>query len=167
MTEIWKDIPGYEGLYQVSNLGQVRTLNYRKSRKPKILLCEVDPKGYKRIQLSKGGKGTHYLIHRLVAICFIENPENLPIINHKDEDPSNNRIDNLEWCSIQYNNNYNRKYINTKSKKVNCFDLQGNLVKTYNSMNEAETQDGFTHGAIAKVCRGERKTHHGYRFEYA
>ena len=159
MTEIWKDIPGYEGKYQVSNLGQVRSLKFGKIK----ILKQEDKNGYKRIQLKK----KHFLVHRLVAICFIDNPLNYPIINHKDEDPSNNRIDNLEWCSIQYNNNYSRKYINTKSKKVNCFDLQGNLVKTYNSMNEAEKQDGFTHGKIAAVCNGKRKTHHGYRFEYA
>ena len=115
MTEIWKDIPGYEGLYQVSNLGQVRSLKFGKIK----ILKQEDKNGYKRIQLKK----KHFLVHRLVAICFIDNPLNYPIINHKDEDPSNNKIDNLEWCSIQYNNNYSRKYINTKSKKVNCFDL--------------------------------------------
>ena len=106
MIEIWKDIEGYEGLYQVSNLGRVRSLNYRRSGISKLLKQSTDEKGYKQVGLCKNGKQKNYHVHRLVAIAFISNPNNLPIINHKDENPSDNNANNLEWCTYEYNLNY-------------------------------------------------------------
>lgn len=105
MKEMWKDIPGYEGLYQVSNLGNIRSLKYAGGNKVK-LLKQATTNGYKQVQLSKNGKGKNHLVHRLVAIAFIPNPNNLPVVNHKDENPSNNNVDNLEWCTQEYNINY-------------------------------------------------------------
>ena len=103
---IWKDIPGYEGLYQVSNTGQVRSLNYRQTGKTKILKQHTDKNGYKKVGLSKNGKVKTYAVHRLVAKAFISNPNNLPYVNHKDENPSNNAVWNLEWCDCSYNTSY-------------------------------------------------------------
>lgn len=104
--QIWKDIPGYEGEYQVSNTGKVRSLNYQrtKGKVVKLKLCNKD--GYMAIGLYKNGKRTKYPVHRLVALAFIPNPNNYPIINHKDENKTNNTVWNLEWCTQKYNINY-------------------------------------------------------------
>lgn len=108
--QIWKDISGYEGKYQVSNTGRIRSLNYKRTGKTKILKIREDKNdGYKRVMLFKNGKYKAYLVHRLVAQAFIPNPNSYPIINHKDENRSNNYYKNLEWCTYEYNNNYGDK----------------------------------------------------------
>ena len=104
--QIWKDIPGYEGLYEVSNTGRVRSLNYNGTGKTKVMKLSTNKLGYKKVGLCKDGKRKVYFIHRLVALAFIPNPNNYPIINHKDENPSNNAVWNLEWCTQKYNINY-------------------------------------------------------------
>ena len=116
--QIWKDIPGYEGLYQVSNTGKVRSLIYAYSGKTRVLKQATKDNGYKVIGLNKNGKRKVYHIHRLVAQAFIPNPLNLPQINHKDENPSNNTVWNLEWCTPKYNINYGncRKKISEAKK---------------------------------------------------
>lgn len=118
--QIWKDIPGYEGKYQVSNTGRVRSLNYRRTGKTKMLKQSINKHGYKIIMLSKNGKCKTWQVHRLVALVFIPNPNNYPVINHKDENPSNNTVWNLEWCTQEYNINYgtrNEKASNNMSGK--------------------------------------------------
>lgn len=116
--QIWKDIPGYEGKYQVSNTGRVRSLNYNRTGKTKVLKQNTNKLGYKSVFLCKDGKFKRYYIHRLVALAFILNPNNYPIINHKDENPSNNYYKNLEWCTYEYNVNYGncRKKISEANK---------------------------------------------------
>ena len=105
--EIWKDIPGYEGLYQVSNYGNVKSLNYRGTKgKHKCLKQNTDKYGYKVVILANHGKYKSYKVHRLVASAFIENPNNYPQVNHLDENPANNNYLNLEWCTAKYNINY-------------------------------------------------------------
>ena len=101
--EIWKDIQGYEGMYQVSSHGRVRSFKWNRC---KILKTRKDKKGYIVVTLTKHSKNYVPKVHRLVAIAFIPNPNNLPQVNHKDEDKSNNNIDNLEWCTNEYNRNY-------------------------------------------------------------
>lgn len=103
---IWKDIPGFEGLYQVSNDGKVRSLNYNRTGKKQILKQSMDRGGYKMVQLWKNNKKETCKVHRLVAQTFIPNPNNWPQVNHKDENKSNNHISNLEWCTQEYNSNY-------------------------------------------------------------
>lgn len=105
MEEIWKDIEGYEK-YQVSNLGNVRSLDYMHTGKVQLLRLRKRKRGYLCITLCKDGKLKNYLVHRLVAQAFLPNPDNLPQVNHRDENPSNNRANNLEWCDCKYNNNY-------------------------------------------------------------
>ena len=118
----WKDIEGYEGLYQVSNLGEVRSLNYRKKNITRKMKIHTKITNYQDIQLSKNGKTQVYLIHRLVAEAFIPNPNNFPQINHRDENPKNNIWTNLEWCTAKYNCNYGNHKINiSKSKKGKAF----------------------------------------------
>lgn len=104
--QIWKDIEGYEGKYQVSNTGRVRSLNYNRTGKIKVRKQGKDKLGYKSVFLCKDGKNKGYLVHRLVAQAFIPNPNNYPVVNHKDENPSNNTVWNLEWCTQEYNCNY-------------------------------------------------------------
>lgn len=111
--EIWKDIEGYEGLYQVSNFGNVKSLNYNRTGKEKILKSKKDKDGYLQFSLCKNGKVKHFKTHRLVALAFIPNLENLPQVNHKDENKENNHVDNLEWVSPKENINYG-----TRNKKV-------------------------------------------------
>ena len=152
-NECWKDIEGYEGLYQVSNLGRVKSLrrsavlgkNIREV-KEKIIKPFITNKGYYQILLSKKGKTSHKYVHRLVAMAFIPNPNEYIIINHKDENPLNNCVDNLEWCDYSYNNNYgNRnkivsdKMTNGKlSKQVLQLTLNGDFIKEYPSTKQVK-----------------------------
>lgn len=140
MEEIWKDIKGYEGKYQISNLGKIKSL----IGNSKILKPEIRT-GYYSVELCKNGKRIHKRIHRLVAETFIPNPDNLPQVNHRDENKLNNQLDNLEWCD----NTYNSQYPNNLS--VYCFDLD----KEFRSATEASVHTGVCRTSILKVCRGQ------------
>lgn len=117
MEEIWKDIKGYEGLYQISNLGRVKSLRFNKEMIMKIHI----PKNnwYPVIHLRKNGVSKTIKIHRIVAQTFILNPNNLPIVNHKDENKTNNCVDNLEWCSRKYNAIYGTALERAKESRIN------------------------------------------------
>lgn len=123
MEEVWKDIPGYEGLYQVSNFGKIKALpkikitpDGRVGKTKEIILKENDNNfGYKSVSLSKNCKKTRFRIHRLVAEAFLENPNNYKEVNHKDENKSNNNVNNLEWCT----RSYNAKYFYQKRREEN------------------------------------------------
>ena len=117
LDEIWKDIENYENVYQISNIGRVRRIY--KNGNTKILKQDITKRGYCRISLSKNQKHKHYQIHRLVAKAFIPNPNNYPIVNHKDENPMNNNVDNLEWCTYSYNTLYGTAIQRTISTKRN------------------------------------------------
>ncbi len=139
MNEIWKDIQGYEGIYQISNLGRVKSLprvieydkpNWSKIQHMKISIPEKILKtkkrkdGYLEICLTCFGKQKYFCIHRLVAQAFLSNPDNLPQVNHKDENKINNQVDNLEWCSANYNCNYgNRNKRISEYRKINQFGI--------------------------------------------
>ena len=113
MMEEWKEIPGYEGLYEVSNMGNVRNV-----RRNTLLRLTKTNKGYIQVGLSKNGILTVLKVHRLVAQAFLPNPDNLPMINHKDEDKTNNRVENLEWCDHKYNMNYGTRNIRAKETAI-------------------------------------------------
>lgn len=111
--EEWKDIKGYEGIYQVSSYGRIRSLDRIVERKTgnyhiegRILRQNDDTHGYLKVNLTKHDKKKTFKVHRLVAQAFIENPNNYECVNHKDENKQNNNIKNLEWCTKEYNNNY-------------------------------------------------------------
>ena len=171
--EIWKDIEGYEGLYQISNFGRVRSLNYRGTGQTKVLSPGEGGRGYLLVNLCKNGKTKKYQVHRLVAEAFIPNWFDDPQVNHIDEDKTNNRVENLEWCSAKYNINYGthnkrvfEKTTNGKlSKPVLQFTKTGEFVREWPSISEAE-RNGFNNGHIASCCRGERQTHKGYVWKY-
>lgn len=175
MTETWKDVAGYEGLYQVSDLGRVRSLKYGKSR---ILKHIIGKKGYLHVTLYREGEQKSVLIHRLVAQAFVPNPSNFPVINHKDENPANNTVNNLEWCTQRYNVNYGtcRAKISTKlkgkfvngplSKAILQYDKSGNFVREWPSMIEVQRQTGFAQGNISHCCLGKYKTAYGFVWRF-
>ena len=176
MKEEWKDIKGYESLYQISNLGRIKGLNrYVKNNhsvryiKERILKPNKNKDGYYTISFWTKGKMKQHYIHRLVAQAFLDNPNNYPIVNHKDENPNNNNSLNLEWCNYKYNNDYGTRKIKSminQGKKVNQFDLQGNFIKQWNSTREIERTLKISHSVISKCCREKQKTSHGYIWKY-
>ena len=168
--QIWKDIPGYEGKYQVSNLGNVKSLNYKRSGKEKLLTPYQKPNGYMTISLWNNNRGHTEYIHRLVANAFIDNPDNLPEVNHKDENKQNNSVENLEWCGSKYNMNYgegaHKKSAENHKKPVYQYDLQGNFIKEWSSATDIHRVLGYSNSNIARCCRGVSKTSHGYIWRY-
>ncbi len=181
--EIWKDIPGYEGLYQASNLGRIKSLPKRKNgrcagfyiMRERILKPQQSGYGYFFVRLAtmNGGKINKEYVHRLVAVTFLPNFDNLPQINHKDEDKGNNRVENLEWCDAKYNMNYNNKAHRTAEchrVKVAQYTLNGEYITTYPSMTIAAISIGKTSrfsSNISACCKGVVKSSHGYVWKYA
>ena len=170
MREEWKPVRNYEGLYEVSNMGRVKSLNYNKTGKERILKGVDSGIGYLKVVLCKDGKVKQCLVHRLVAQAFLENPQNLPMINHKDEVKSNNCVQNLEWCSASYNNSYNdksKKAGKKLSKPVFSIDKEYGLIMWWQSASEAERCTGIKHGDIIRCCQGKRKSAGNHIWFYA
>ena len=135
---------------------------------------EKTKNGYFRVALYKNGKTKRYLVHRLVAQHFIPNINNFSQINHKDENKENNYYKNLEWCNNKYNVNYGKRnekarksIIKIKGRKVNQYDLQGNFIKQYSSINGASRQFNRKGNNIRACCKGNQKTAYGYKWKYA
>lgn len=172
MKEIWKDIKGYEGLYQVSNLGRVKALEKKcingRVNKEKVLKSNEDNMGYKYIGLTKNLIRKYYKVHRLVALTFIPNPNNYPCVNHKDENKVNNIVDNLEWCTHRYNANYGtskERSIEKQMKKVFQYNKNGELIKIFSS-TKAVIEDGFKQSSVSQCCNGKILTHKNYIWSY-
>lgn len=182
--EIWRLIPGYEE-YEVSNRGRVKRLAFDKPVcggsiqhcNERILLPQQRKSGYQAVGLSKNSKVKYFLIHRLVAIAFIPNPNKLPQVNHKDENPSNNCVDNLEWCDQKYNSNYgtSKDRIAAKlknallSKSVQQYGMDGIFVREYPSAMEASRQLGLNVSGIISCCNCHPKynTCGNYQWKYS
>ena len=179
--EEWKDIyytdntsgklMDFRGNYQVSSKGRIKSLKHGKE---KILKLKNEWNGRKYVILSMGNKQYTLKVHRLVAYMFIPNPNNLPQVNHKDENPTNNCVENLEWCNAKYNNNYgthNERMKNSKTGKIND---RGGVVALNNNMEiimllsncKYNIPNGFNHRHINECCNGKRKTHKGYIWMY-
>lgn len=180
-NEIWRPIRDFEGLYEVSSLGRVRSLDAViecKSRtgnpfvlhtKGQILRPQVYQSGYLYVHLKNKTKSRNIKIHRLVAEAFIPNPNHLPCINHKDEDKANNSSANLEWCDVMYNNNYGTHYERmavTRQRPVEQLTLDGQHVAYYASRKDVELKSGgkFNAKTIMGVLSGRRKTAYGYQW---
>ena len=176
--EIWRDIVGFEGYYQVSNLGRVKSVErtvkigrgcYRAVHE-RILKTRKDRDGYLHVQLWKDDKGKEYLVHRLVANAFLENSQNLPEVNHIDQDKTNNIVNNLEYCSSSYNCNYgtrNKKIAEKLSKPVIGIDKITGLIVEFPSAHEASRQIGINQSSITKCCKGKKKSCGGHIWFYA
>lgn len=173
MHEIWKDIKGYEGLYQISNLGNVKSFvsSSRYNNEPHLLKQHIGNNGYPSVSLyiSKGKK-RGYLIHKLVADAFLENPNNYPCVNHKDENKLNNKVNNLEWCTYSYNNAYGtariRSVYTKNPKRVAQYTIDGYWIATYLSVTIASkiTQIGKVN--IRSCCDGKMEFANGYIWKY-
>lgn len=158
-NETWKPVKGFEGLYEVSNLGNVRSLLKGKCQQ---MVLNKDNHGYKRVALFKDGIPSYKAAHRLVAEAFIPNPDGLPCVNHKDENPSNNIVDNLEWCTYDYNSNYGTRNARIKKAitekygtRVYQFTLDGDFVAEYPSFAEAARAIHNHPSSIRHSCLGE------------
>lgn len=153
--EVWKEIEGFEGLYEVSTKGRIRNL-----KTGKIRADRYDWNGYKIVRL----KGKEYLVHRLTALAFIDNPHKLPYINHKNEKKDDNNVENLEWCSPSYNVNYS---IYKQSCQIKQIDKGGNLIKIWNSSWQIERETGYKQSNIINCCKSKYKQAYGFKWEYA
>ena len=180
-SQEWRPIPGYEGLYEVSNDGQVRSLfRYKKVLKPHLR------NSYHLFQLFKDKVGKYIGAHRLVAMAFIPNPDGLPYVNHKDECKLNNHAENLEWCTPQYNSTYGtarqRARANTDyrrqdrverarqlglstGKPIYQYAKDGQFVRQYPSANQCAVENGWCVSSIRRCANGQRKTAYNYIFK--
>ena len=162
MTETWKEISGYEGLYEVSDLGRVKSLNYNRTGMENILKPGTNHKGYLQLSLYKDGHVKTVKVHRLVAEAFIPNTHGLETVNHKDEDKTNNVASNLEWMTRADNKRY------SANKSVQMFDKEtGELLATFPSTMEASRITGIKQPSISECCRGKLKSTGGYIWRYA
>jgi hypothetical protein len=186
VEEIWKDVAGYEGLYEVSNLGNVRSVartehvvqgnkEFDRTRNGRAMVPDVSKYGYARVSLCKNGAMKHYLVHRLVAQAFLPNPDDLPQVNHRNEDKGDNRVDNLEWCTCLYNVNFGtgiQRRADTQKqgkrcKKVYQFTLDGKLVAEYPSLRGMQRATGFDYPNIREQIAGKYKHAYGYLWSYS
>lgn len=184
MKEIWKPVKNYEGWYEVSNLGRVRSVDrivtysdgIKHLWKGQMMKLKKGNNGYLQIGLSKNSKVNFFIVHRLVAQAFIQNPDNLPQVNHKDENKTNNCVSNLEFCSHSYNVNYGTRNKRVAEKRLNSpkfskyvlqIDLETNqIIAEYPSTMEAERQLKINRGGISNCCLRKRKTYKGFKWKY-
>lgn len=178
-VEVWRDIVGFNG-YQVSNLGNIRSLNYNGTKNVRVLKSSLSGpnRGYKSISMQIADKVVRRNVHRLVAKAFIPNPKNLPEINHIDEDGTNNKVNNLEWCDRKYNLNYGnrtQKFSDSKSIPILQLNLDGTLVKEWKSQVEICNQLKIDGGSLSHCLHGYRikkgkkypvYSYHGYKWKY-
>lgn len=179
MEEIWKDIPNYEGLYQVSNYGNIKSIA-RQGTKEHIMIKSKNHQGYLQIKLTKHSISKTKKVHRLVAEAFIPNPYNLPQVDHIDDNKENNCVSNLQWITNEDNmakawktgartlkKSYKRGKDNVNSRSVMQYDLQGNFIKLWYCIKDIERKLGFDNRNISACCRNKKKTAYGYKWKYA
>lgn len=173
--EEWKDVPGYDGKYQVSSLGNVRSTNWRGTGQTKNLFLKKHNQGYLQVELAKDGRRKTFTVHRLVAICFVEGYIEGLVVNHKNENKMDNRAENLEWCSQSYNTAYSARHLyrDGKRKAFKCrapilqLDKNMNVIRKWDSPIEIKHTLGFSDWSIKQCCLGKRKQAYGYLWQFA
>lgn len=178
MQEIWKDVPGYEGIYAVSNLGEIKSLSHdvirnngRKYRVNERIKAQISNNGYKMVRLQKEGKGRLFMVHILVALAFIPNSENKPFIDHINTDRADNRVTNLRWVTRLENERnpltMKKKRDHAKRMSKPVCKINGNdIIAKYESINEAARINEIQATAICHVCMGKRKSYKGFIWRY-
>ena len=180
MCEIWKDIEGTEGMYRISNRGNVLVHSFRAKGYWDYATITEGEGGYKFVAIYYDGERKRKLVHRLVAEAFLPNPENLPVVNHKDQNPSNNNAENLEWCTVQYNVTYANAIDRRRKKTIGVYrsneavaqyTKDGDFITTYKSARDASFalsgDRTLKAECIVQVCRGIRNICCGYQWRYA
>ena len=168
-NEEWRDVAGYEGLYQVSSEGRVKSLERKGRKSEHILKPGVRSKGYLFVVLCAGGKSRMFSVHRLVCQAFHDNPENKLDVNHINENKTDNRACNLEWSTRKENCNHGTRNVRmaiAKSRPIAQYTLDGELVKTWPSTAKVERRAGFDHSAISKAANGKYKQAYGFIWKY-
>ena len=181
--EIWRDVKDYKGLYQVSNLGKILSLNYRNTGRAEVMNPGTNTDGYLQVDLSKNRETKTCLVHRLIAEAFLENPENKPCINHKIEGDKGKKINmvifnedgtidkertTIEWVTYKENNDYGtrtERASKARSKPVLQLSFSGDLIREWESTQECG-RNGFCQDLVCQCCNGKRKTHKGFRWMY-
>ena len=158
INEQWKPFKGFEGLYEISSLGRVKSLNYNNTGVEKIMRPQKNRNGYLHVGLRRNGKYKNLYVHRLVGEAFIPNPEGFEQVNHRDEVKTNNCVENLEWCSAKYNMNYGtrmEKQVAARSKAVEASKYPDfrEICLRFPSTMEAD-RNGYNQGGVAACCRG-------------
>lgn len=164
MKEVWRDVVGYEGLYKISNLGNVFSCKTNK-----LLSIRTRKDGYQDVRLHNNKQNKMHTVHRLVAQAFLDNPNNFPIINHKDENSANNRVDNLEWCTHSYNNTYNDVHIKRAqllAKRVYRYNRNGEMFEEYESVRASAEFLNVSSGDICDCCNSNSITYLGSVWSY-
>lgn len=159
MNEIWKPIRGYEGRYEISNFGNVASLRFARGSNRRLLKQSTNTWGYSQVTLSKDKVKKNFTVHRLVAEAFVDNPNNFKQINHIDENKSNNKAENLEWCNSLYNVNYGErttKVSNTLKRPV-IATLEDGTTEYYGSVQEAASALGVSHSAISSAIHKKNR----------
>lgn len=181
--EVWRQIEGFEGYYSISNTGRVKSLeryvktprgeNNLRIVRERILCTTIDKYGYESVRLRKKGKTYPRTIHRLVATAFVDNPENLPCVNHVDENKLNNNFSNLEWCTVHYNNVYNgrqekiNKILRNKDyEKIKRTCLSTGEVTIYSSKRDMYRKTGLSRKEVSKCCKGLRDIYKNSKWEF-
>ena len=164
--EIWRTIKGYENIYEVSDKGRVRSLKFGKER---ILKPQIATNGYLQVSLCKNGEMKRCLVHRLVSQTFIPNPDNLPEVNHKDENKENNSVHNLEWCSSKYNSNFGTRTQRQSEKLSNPvlqYTKSGEFVREWKSTRDVQRTIGYFHSNISNCCNGKCKSAYNFIWKF-